>query len=114
MDEQQQHRFAAALTRLAGDQNLLSMMAKMATEDAPILLSRMDEALAKPDMESFAQTAHALKGLLSTFETDSPVTDLQDAIDAARKSDVDATKKLDSQLRPRLQTLLSEVESLTD
>ena len=52
----------AALERLGGDEEILSEMVRVYLDDAPVLLARMQEAIAKGDAHTLERSAHSLKG----------------------------------------------------
>lgn len=113
MNQEQKARFADALARVSGDAEILATLASIASEDAPELLDRLDESAEVGDWPRYANTAHSLKGLLSTFETGEPVSEIQPLIDAARRAEGDAVVARHAKLRTKLQTLIVEIESLS-
>jgi hypothetical protein len=113
MNEKQRKRFAGALARLSNDGEMLGSLAAITSEDAPGLLRQLENDLNADQWEAYAKTAHAVKGLLSTFETGEPVSELQLVIDAARQSDGKTVKTLHASIRPKLDELLLEIEGLT-
>jgi hypothetical protein len=112
MNEAQRKRFAAALQRVAGDEDMLVMLANIAAEDGPPMLKQVHESVKTGDWNEAARTGHALKGLLSTFEAGPPVDQLQPFIDAARSSDAAAAQQTHASVEPKLQQLLVEIETL--
>lgn len=112
MNEAQKARFAAALDRLADDETMLQSLAEIAAEDAPELLDRLDASVVEDEWSVYAKTAHAVKGLLSTFETSEPVNEIQPAIDAAKLSDGRMVKRLHAKVIPKLRQLVHEIECL--
>ncbi len=87
------------------------MMSEMAVEDAPPLIAEIDTDVAEGRLADAAASAHSLKGTLSTFESGSPVKELQLMIDAARAAQVDEAARR-QQSRVAVQSLLSEIEAL--
>ena len=57
-----------ALRRLGGDETLLKTLIGFFIEDAPTLLSDLQQAVDAGDWSVVALKAHSLKGLSSTFE----------------------------------------------
>lgn len=112
MTEAQKKRFAGALTRLSGDEEMLETLASIASEDAPGMIETMDSELENKNLDAYAKSAHAVKGLLSTFETGEPVSEMQPAIDAARQGDVATTKATHDQFRSPLKKLVEEINEL--
>lgn len=112
LTDQQKQRFAAALERVGGDEQMLVVLAEMAAEDAPPLLCRLADEVRSGDLDAASHSGHALKGLLSAFETGQPIDGLQPLIDAARQGDYDEARRLLESLRPRLHTFMKQVEEL--
>ncbi len=107
-------RFSTALMRLAGDEELLVAMASMVTDDAPKIVEQLLEHLQRAEMKEVAASAHKLKGMLSTFETESPVTDLEEVVLAARAGDARAATEEFQGCRPGIDELLREIAALTE
>lgn len=112
MTEAQKKRFSDALARLSGDEEMLETLASIASEDAPGMIRSMDSEIASDNLDAYAKSAHAVKGLLSTFETSEPVSEMQPAIDAAREGDAVTTKSLHDQLRSPIEALVEEIGEL--
>ena len=113
MTEAQKRRFADAPSRLSGDEEMLVTLASIAAENAPGLLEAMSGQLEHADLSAYASSAHAVKGLLSTFETNHPVSDIQAAIDAARRGDQKATRALHADLQSPVRNLIAEIVAVT-
>lgn len=109
---EQQQRFAEAIKRLGGESDMLTIMAEMAIEDVPPLIVEIDTHVAARRWSAVAASAHSLKGTLSTFESGSPVRDLQLMIDAARSGQVDDAYNHWHQSRPKVEQLLAEIKAL--
>ncbi|EKK03580.1 hypothetical protein RBSH_01029 [Rhodopirellula baltica SH28] len=114
MTEAQRKRFAAALQRVAGDEDMLVMLASIAAEDGPPMLEQVHTHVESLELGEAARVGHALKGLLSTFESGPPVDELQPMIDAARKDDGNATQIAHASVSPKLEHLLGEIEELAE
>ncbi len=113
LSESQRARFSAAIVRLDGDEETLIMLAGMVSEDAPTMLEQLRSDINSRQLNDAAQTGHALKGLLSTFETGTPVSDLQPLIDAARTGDLRTVSSLSKGLMTNLSQLIIEVRELS-
>ncbi len=113
MTETQKQRFSDALARMAGDEEMLEVLAKIAVEDAPNLLALLSDHVKQGDCLEVARVGHALKGLLSTFETGEPVSDLQFMIDAARQGDVKSVRQIQADVEPKLGILMNEIEEVS-
>ncbi len=114
LNQSQRAQFSDALTRVGGDEEILIALAEMAVEDAPPMLDQLQGQVQAEQWGAVAQTAHALKGLLSAFETGPPVEELQPLIDAARSSQGEAAHAVFGDLRPSLQSLVGQVRRLTE
>ncbi|WP_236621290.1 hypothetical protein [Rhodopirellula sallentina] len=113
LSSQQRERFANALERVGDDEDILIVLAEMATEDAPELMKKLEGEIANGFLEAAAKTGHALKGLLSTFETGEPVEGLQSLIDSARQDDEKEVVHQFATLKPQLHQLVESVSELT-
>lgn len=113
LNDKQRLRFEEAIRRLDGDEGTLVMLADMVAEDAPMILESLIQEIDTGELAAAAKTGHALKGLLSTFETASPVSDLQPLIEAARFGDLKQSKNQLSTLRIPLQELIGEIKQLS-
>ncbi|MCM2371651.1 hypothetical protein [Aporhodopirellula aestuarii] len=113
LTSEQRKRFAGAIERVGDDEEILIVLAEMASEDAPVLMAKLEGEISKGFLDAAAQTAHALKGLLSTFETGEPVEGLQSLIDSAREEDEKETTLLFESLKPKLLTLVEQVAQLS-
>jgi HPt (histidine-containing phosphotransfer) domain-containing protein len=113
MNEQQTKRFSEALRRLAGDEELLVEMASMVGDDAPVVMQELEQHLARGELTAAAATAHKLKGMYSTFETDTPVAELEELIYCAKTNKYDQANAIFHHCRPQIDQLLAEIVALT-
>ncbi|QDT07741.1 hypothetical protein K227x_61690 [Rubripirellula lacrimiformis] len=113
MTEDQRERFASALKRLSGDEELLVQMAVMVSQDAVPVLALLRQQISESSLDDAAATGHKLKGMFSTFETGSPVAELQDVIQVCRSGDSAAAQSMFAGLEPDLNVLLGELELLS-
>lgn len=113
MTEEQIKRFSDALARLSGDEELLVAMASMVVDDAPVIVRELQDQLEQESLTDAATTAHKLKGMCSTFETGSPVLELEDLIHAARSGKADEARATYRSCRPQINELLGEIAALT-
>lgn len=109
-----QQRFQDALERMGGERELLVTMAAMAVNDAPELIDQVSGQLAAGRWAEASASVHALKGTLATFESGSPITELQQLEDAARESDGSAANELWNTARPSIESLIAEIALLID
>ena len=114
MNDKQRERFSSALNRIGNDEETLVMLAEMAAEDAPQLLNKMDGQVAEQQWSGYARTAHSLKGLLTTFETGDPVSEIQGLINEARAENGNAVSAAHTKAKPKLFALVREIDQLTD
>lgn len=112
MNIEQKERFSDALARLAGDVETFSVLASITVEDAPALFDQLDKSLGEKDWDGYAKSAHAIKGLFSTFETGEPVSNLQSLIDAARSGDGPSVVAAHTEVKQKLCCLLDEINRL--
>lgn len=113
MTEQQIERFSEALERLSGDQDLLIAMAEIYVADAPEVLETLARQVEEEDTKVAATTAHKLKGMCSTFETGSPMTELEELVQSAKHGRTEAARATFKICRPQIESLLAEVTALT-
>ena len=106
-------RFAEALGRLAGDEEMLVTLAEIAAEDGPLLLDKLKIEVQDQATAETAKTAHALKGLLSSFETGEPTLRLQPLIESARNDEASDVQAIFNSLEADLRSLLSEIQTLS-
>lgn len=112
MNSEQKKRFALALERVAGDCDLLVAMANLVTEDGPGVWAEVQRNLAEEQWQSLASSTHKLKGMLATFETRSPIPELQEMIQAARKERLDEVRSCFAGCRSDVEHLLKEINDL--
>jgi hypothetical protein len=112
-NDQQRKRFQEALLRLAGDEQMLSTLAEIVIADAPGLMEQISRGVAEKNCELVARSAHALKGLLSSFETGEPTNQLQPIIDAARRGEIAKMLELFEKTQPKLVALIGEIDDVS-
>jgi hypothetical protein len=95
--------FREALQRLGGDRELLQTMAAIFVDDAPELLKKLQGEIEAESFAAAAQTAHGLKGLIVTYDTDYAGVILQELVTALRTAD-----------RPRIAHLLPRTTQVTE
>jgi len=114
MTETQRKRFAAALGRLADDEDLLIAMGFIVLDDAPAVIRDLETYVAASDLGEVASTAHKLKGLMSTFETDGVVVTIQDLIVSAKVGDQCECERQMAACKPELKKLMSEIRAIVE
>ncbi|WP_068264957.1 Hpt domain-containing protein [Rubripirellula obstinata] len=114
MNDIQKKRFSDALQRVSGDEDMLGMLATIAVEDAPAMMESLESQIDDPTLTEAARTAHSLKGLLSAFETGEPISELEPLIEAARRGDKTEAATVHAAIKPKLQSLMTEIEAIAD
>jgi len=112
LSSEQRERFADAIARVGHDEELLVMLSRMVAEDGPVLLSSLRDKVAAADLTAVVEAGHSLKGMLSTYETGSPVAELQSIIDAARTGDDEVAKGIMEKQYPLLVRFITELQQL--
>lgn len=77
-------RFKDAVARLDGDVSLLQEMAAMTAPEFDGLIEQAKTAVEEGQCDDAVRILHKLKGMLSTFESDGIVMEIQEVIHAAR------------------------------
>lgn len=112
VNDQQRNRFADALGRLCDDTELLQEMASVVVDDAAGRLDQLRDTLRVGDLGDAAYRSHQLRGMLSTFETGYPVSELQEVINAARVEQLETARRCFETVEPALRELIDEVAAL--
>jgi len=110
--EYQKKRFGDALSRIAGDLELLIALAEFVVVDAPEVLAELRAQVAAGQLRDVAATAHKLKGMLSTFETGGPVMELQEVINAAKDGSWEECRSAFRQCDDGISFLINEIATL--
>tara|TARA_R110002095_G_scaffold75478_1_gene64380 strand:- start:39 stop:383 length:345 start_codon:yes stop_codon:yes gene_type:complete len=105
-------RFPAALERLGNDTELLRTMASIVAEDGPVLHEQLAADVKRGDLPAVTATAHQLKGLLATFETESPTSMLDEMEQFAKRGDAESVKQLHTRSQPEIVVLLGLISQL--
>ena len=111
-DQHVSSRFSAALARLDGDVDLLRKMASITSEDLPEVVRHTEAAIEDGNCEQAASGLHRLKGMLSTFESDSVALDIQDILDLARQGKGDQVQAAYQQHKSSMTELIDAVARL--
>lgn len=106
--------FSDALERLGGDRELLQTMAVIFVDDAPELLERLQHEVAQPDFPAAARTAHSLKGLIVTYDTDYAGVILQELVEALRDQDAPRVNQLMPKTQRVTEDLIGQCRALTE
>lgn len=107
-------RFAAALERLDGDFELLCEMAQVTAPGLPVMISVTEQHLRNENCDDAAKSLHKLKGMLSTFDSDGVVIDIQEMLELARKQKLNELRKEFQSHLDAVSALTQEVTSLAD
>jgi HPt (histidine-containing phosphotransfer) domain-containing protein len=101
-----------ALRRLGGDRALLTCLAKVFNEDSPELLSHLVSAVGSMEGEQIRKAAHALRGLVANFGSQSLMQSLRELEDIGARDDLKRANELladVSKKTARLQNSLTEL-----
>ena len=107
-------RFRDAVARIDGNEELLKQMAGITSEDLPEILSKTKSEIGSGDCEAAGKSLHKLKGMLSTFETDGVVLDLQEMIQVARRGNRAELQRLYDEHEPQVDELVAQIADLAD
>jgi HPt (histidine-containing phosphotransfer) domain-containing protein len=102
-----------ALRRMGGDRNLLSCLAKVFAEDSPGLLDRLTSAVATMQGEQIRAAAHALRGLVANFGSQSLMQPLRQLEELGARDDLMHARSLLQEVcdkTNRLQDSLQELD----
>lgn len=95
------------LTRFGGDEQLFTEMTSMLLEDAPVLFSELESAVADKNAAAIRMKAHAIKGVLSGCGGVRASQVAQLLEDAGNSGELDETPR-------QIQSLEAELASLID
>ncbi len=104
--------FLPALERLDGDLGLLRELAAITAEDLPDVKRATEAAVAEGDLRQAAAGLHKLKGMLCTFDSDGITGELQDALDAARRGNLEVLQRCYHDSQPAIEELAAEITQL--
>lgn len=107
-------KFGDAVLRLDGDVDLLRDMAMITSEDLPEVKQKTEASIEAGDAKEAASGLHKLKGMLSTFEADGVVLEIQDLLDAARKGAMEEVQEGYRNNREAISELIAEIRALAD
>ncbi|OYP37733.1 Hpt domain-containing protein [Rhodopirellula sp. MGV] len=107
-------RFAGALKRLDGDFELLCEMAAVTLPDCPDVIARIQNELEEGDCAKASSSLHKLKGMLSTYETEGVVIEIQEMLAMSRRGNLDECKAMFDKELPRINNLIEEIQVLCD
>ena len=93
------------MDRLGDDEELLGDLIVLYFEDAPALLSRLEEGVASENLVQAREAAHALKGIAANFGAARAVAAGQAVESYAAKQDLAATRAELAELKLALQKL---------
>jgi two-component system, sensor histidine kinase and response regulator len=107
--------WAEVLEYLGGDEELLREIAVMFIEDCPSMLAKIKEASLRGDGKSLEQAAHALKGVIGNFSTETPAYHLAFKLEMmGRESELKNAAKMCERLEQELKQLTAAVESIAE
>ena len=94
---------------MAGDTGLLREMAVMTVPEFAPLVQQSSDCIAEEDLTGAVRALHKLKGMLSTFESDGVVLEIQEVIHAGRSGRCDLAASLWEHHRPAIDNLIDEI-----
>jgi HPt (histidine-containing phosphotransfer) domain-containing protein len=95
-----------SLRRLGGDRQLYAELVSFVLEDAPILLSELNQAVVERDAAAVRMKAHALKGLVAGCGGVRAANAAQKVETAGEKKDLSDIDSLVNALRDEIQVLI--------
>jgi two-component system, sensor histidine kinase and response regulator len=112
VDDSQIVDVEGALRRLGGDRALFTCLAKVFNEDSPELLNRLVAAVRSTEGEQIRKAAHALRGLVANFGSQSLMQALRELEEIGVRDDLKRAGELLAQVNDktaRLQNSLNEL-----
>lgn len=106
-------RFTEAVKRLDGDASLLREMALMTMPEFKTLTNHAHESALDGRCDQAVRDLHKLKGMLSTFESDGVVLEIQEVIQAGRNQNAKNMVTLLEQTMPAIEELIDAVENFS-
>ncbi|SRR6056297_3157944 len=104
--------FTSALKRLGGDRQLLRELAIIFYTDAPPVLKDLKRHIAARDSEEAAKLAHALKGLVVTFDDADRGHSMSDLVRSLREEEWQTTQELLPHCERAIEEVTRECEKL--
>ena len=104
--------FAEALGRLGGDEELLRELAAILLDDVPPLVEGIQNSIAAGDFDEAHRDAHALKGLVVTFDERGCGLLISELMAALKDNDEHEVHRLCHTCVESVQTLQSHCERL--
>ena len=90
---------------------MLREMAVMTVPEFAPLVEQSSHCIAESDLDGAVRALHKLKGMLSTFESDGVVLEIQEVIQAGRSGRGDVTSSLWEHHRPAIRDLIDEIKT---
>lgn len=106
-------RFAAAIERLDGDFDLLCQMAAITAPDCPSVVADAQSDIDEGNCENASRSLHKLKGMLSTFDSDGVVLEIQEMLQLARRERLAELSIALDQNRRAIDDLIMEIRELS-
>jgi two-component system sensor histidine kinase/response regulator len=100
------------LNNLGNDRELAERMVALFFRDYPARLDQLRAAVATADAEALAASAHALKGMVATWQLRAALETIGQLEDAARASDLSQTPALCDKLEHQLEQARPALEAL--
>ena len=102
----------AALARVGDDLELLQEITRLFLDDAPNMMSAIEQAIASQDADALGRSAHTLKGCVSNFGAAEAYEAALNLEKLGRTGDLDGAAAGMERLRRSLEDLRPELEQL--
>ena len=99
------HRFAGALKRLGGDEELFQELMSYFIQDAPGLLEDIQVGVTVGNAESIRRAAHSLRGLAANFDAEQAIIIAASIEQIATKGDLEMVPEAFAHLQVEIQSL---------
>jgi len=101
---------ADALSRIDGDEDLLTVLLDMFVADAPNYLAELDNALSSQDWPRLHRASHTLKGVFATFSAQRGEHLAQQLEHSAKAADVEACTELALRMHAEVQAFIEVIQ----
>src|SRR5581483_339264 len=102
-----------ALSRVGGDQELLTDLAKIFCEQSPKLLSAIDAAIADKNLGAMKRGAHSLRSAIATFAAQGASEVAAELENASRPEAFDSYRQTFAGLKSQVEQLQRDLEKLS-
>ncbi|MBU2549440.1 MAG: Hpt domain-containing protein [Proteobacteria bacterium] len=103
-----------ALERLGGDLILLQELTNILSENLPLRIAAIEEAINQNDAEALCHTAHSLKGAIGNFSTGEAYQALADLERMGRINEMSGAFDILARVKQETRTLEMRLRSLVE